>query len=471
MHEVKLILLRLEQSAAFSEDITNLRKDKPVAAKSRLAKLCPFLDQAGVLRVGGRLQAANLAYDRTHPAILPDESPLAKLWVDAAHKQCLHGGTQLTLAALRQDCWILRGRHLVNSCIHRCPVCIRWKGQTAQPRMGNLPLARVTPSRPFSRSGIDYAGPIHLRSGRGRGQRNSKGYIAVFICLATKAVHLEAVSDGSTETFLAALRRFVSRRGRCLELYSDCGRNFIGANHEQRTLLRQSVQQGGGPFAAASTEGISWKFNPPSAPHFGGIWEAAVKSVKHHIRRVIGEQRLSFEELATLLTGIEACLNSRPLQPLSDDPEDPAALTPGHFLIGEPLLAIPEPNLDELPVSRLSRWQLVQQLRQHFWKRWSREYLNTLQTRVKWQKNKVLIKVGYLCLVKSEILPPTQWPLARVVQLHPGPDDSARVATVRTSTSQFLRPVHKLIPLLAPDDEENNAGSTPEVGLSNGSEP
>ncbi|XP_076289812.1 uncharacterized protein LOC143213643 [Lasioglossum baleicum] len=260
MQEIKLILLRLEQSASFSEDIANLRRNQPVAAKSRFAKLCPFLDEDGVLRVGGRLQAANLAYDRMHPAILPDESPLAKLWVDAAHKQCLHGGTQLTLATLRQECWILRGHPMNN-----------------------------TESSLF-RSGVDYAGPIYLRSGRGRGQLTSKGYI-VFICLVTKAVYLEAVSDGSTETFLAALRRRRSIR-RSLQ-----GRHFL-------------------------------EIQPPSTPHFGGIWEAAVKSVKHHLRRIIGEQRLTFEELTTLLTGIEACLNSRPLQPLSDDPEHPAALTP-----------------------------------------------------------------------------------------------------------------------------------------------
>ncbi|XP_076655135.1 uncharacterized protein LOC143360306 [Halictus rubicundus] len=462
----KLTLLRLEQAAAFAEDIANLRKGRPLAARSRLAKLCPILDKDEVLRVGGRIQAANLPYDRTHPAILPDESSLARLWVDAAHKRCLHGGTQLTLATLRQECWILKGRHLVKACIHRCTTCIRWKGQTAPPKMGNLPLSRITPSRPFFRSGIDYAGPIHVRTSRGRGKLTSKGYIAVFICLATRAVHLEAVSDGSTETFLAALRRFISRRGRCAELHSDCGRNFIGANHELRTLLKQSVAQGGGPFAAASREGITWKFNPPSAPHFGGIWEAAVKSVKHHLRRLIGEQRLSFEELATLLTGIEACLNSRPILPLSDDPEDPAALTPGHFLVGEPLLAIPEPSLEELSVSRLSRWQLVQQMQQHFWRRWSREYLNSLQPRGKWRRDQAWVKAGSLCLVKNEILPPTQWPLARVVHVHPGPDGSTRVVTLRTSTSQLLRPVHKLIPLLAPEIDETGHGNNLEAGLS-----
>ncbi|XP_076660820.1 uncharacterized protein LOC143364269 [Halictus rubicundus] len=463
VHACQLTLLRQEQASHFEEEIRALRKGQPVPARSRLAKLSPFMDADGVLRVGGRLQVANLAYDRTHPAILPDDSPLARLWVDAAHRRCLHGGTQLTLATLRQECWILKGRPMVKSCIRRCITCIRWRGQTALTKMGNLPVTRVTPCRPFFRSGIDYAGPIQLRAGRGRGQRTSKGYIAVFICLSTKAVHLEAASDGSTDAFLGALRRFTARRGRCAELYSDCGRNFVGANHELRALLREAGNQGEGHFAAASREGIRWKFNPPSAPHFGGIWEAAVKSVKHHLRRIIGEQRLTFEELTTLLTGIEACLNSRPLTPLSDDPEDPVALTPGHFLIGEPLTAIPEPSLADLPASRLNRWQLVQQMQQHFWKRWSREYLNSLQPRVKWLQDKARIKAGALVLIKSEILPPTQWPLARVVTVHPGPDASIRVATVRTGTSQFLRPVHKLIPLLPPDDGEGGTSEASET--------
>ncbi|XP_076660198.1 uncharacterized protein LOC143363511 [Halictus rubicundus] len=465
----QLTLLRLKQASHFEEDIRALRKSQPVPAKSRLARLSPFLDADGVLRVGGRLQVSNLAYDRKHPAILPDDSPLARLWVDAAHKRCLHGGNHLTLATLRQECWILKGRPMVKSCIRRCTTCRRWRGQTALPKMGNLPVNRVTPCRPFFRSGIDYAGPIQLRAGRGRGQRTSKGYIAVFICLSTKAVHLEAASDGSNDAFLGALRRFTARRGRCAELYSDCGRNFVGANHELRALLRESENRGGGPFVAASREGIIWRFNPPSAPHFGGIWEAAVESVKHHLRRIIGEQRLTFEKLTTLLTGIEACLNSQPLMPLSDDPDGPVALTPGHFLIGEPLTAIPNPSLADLPASRLSRWQLVQQMQRHFWKRWSREYLNLLQPRVKWLKYKAWIKAGALCLIKSEILPPTQWPLARVVNVHPGSDASVRVATVRTATSQFRRPVHKLIPLLPPDDGEKDAGEASKTDQMSGS--
>ncbi|XP_029176117.1 uncharacterized protein LOC114944399 [Nylanderia fulva] len=125
-------------------------------------------------------------------------------------------------------------------------------------------------------------------------------------------------------------------------------------------------------------------FNPPSAPHFGGLWEAAVKAVKHHLRRTIGEAKLTFEELSTLLVEVEACLNSRPLGALSDDPDDLDALTPEHFLVGGPLLSIPEPSLLDAQTSRLSRWRLLQQMRDHLWQRWTREYLQGLTPRSKW---------------------------------------------------------------------------------------
>jgi len=136
--------------------------------------------------------------------------------------------------------------------------------------------------------------------------------------------------------------------------------------------------------------------------------EAAVKSTKHHLRRVISEATLTFEEMTTLLTQVEACLNSRPLQSLTDDPDDLTALTPGHFLIGAPLLAVPEPSLATERDNTLSRWQLLQKMRDHFWERWSREYLQTLACRPKWQRNEIGPSVGDLCFLRSETTPPTR---------------------------------------------------------------
>ncbi|XP_011859136.1 PREDICTED: uncharacterized protein LOC105556649 [Vollenhovia emeryi] len=193
--------------------------------------------------------------------------------------------------------------------------------------------------------------------------------------------------------------------------------------------------------------GIRWHFNPPAAPHFGGLWEAAVKSVKHHLQRVIGETKLTYEEMATFLAEVEACLNSRPLQALTDDPEDLSALTPGHFLIGEPLNAIPEPALIDVPPNRLSNWRLLQQMRDHLWQRWSREHLQALTPRPKWWTTSGGLKEGQLCLLKSELTPPCRWSLARIVRLYAGEDNQVRVVDVRTATGRLTRPVVKIVPL------------------------
>ncbi|XP_025266744.1 uncharacterized protein LOC112638750 [Camponotus floridanus] len=253
--------------------------------------------------------------------------------------------------------------------------------------MSSLPTARVAPARPFLRTGVDYAGPILIRTGKGRGHKSHKGFIIVFICFATKAVHLEAASDYSTDAFLAAFRRFTSRRSLCEEVYSDCGINFVGADRELRLLFQASSSDGRRIAHLAASDGIWWKFNPSAAPHFGGLWEAAVKSIKHHLRRVLGDTTFTFEEMSTFLAQVEACLNSRPLQALSDDHDDITALTPGHFLIGAPLLAVPEPSLTDSNISLLPRWKLLQRMRDHFWERWSREYINSLASRPKWLKD------------------------------------------------------------------------------------
>ncbi len=183
----------------------------------------------------------------------------------------------------------------------------------------------------------------------------------MIVCFATKALHLELVSDLTTEACLAALNRFVARRGRVNVIHSDQGTNFVGAFRQLQTLMKNVFE----------SEGILWKFSPPSSPNFGGIWEISVISVKTHLNRVIGGHILTFEELSTLLAQIESVLNSRPLCPMSSDPQDLNPLTPGHFLTMSPFVAFPEPNLSGSKISRLSRWQLLSKCHQDFWARWS----------------------------------------------------------------------------------------------------
>ncbi|KMQ89359.1 gag-pol polyprotein precursor [Lasius niger] len=412
-----------------------------------LLKLAPFVDYEGILRVGGRLKNSSLDADTKHPAILPRDSSFSRLLISEIHKQTLHGGVQLVLATLRQQFWILGGRSPVSAFIRRCVRCARYRATTAKEMMGSLPASRVTPTRPFLNSGVDYAGPFSLRTWRGRAGRTYKGYLIVFICFATSAVHLELATDYSTQGFLAAYRRFTGRRGRCNTLISDCGTNFVGADAELRRMFSSASKEAADLAHILAADGTTWRFNPPSAPHFGGKWEAAVKSTKFHLRRILGDSILTYEEFNTLLVQIEAVLNSRPLCALSDDPADVIALTPAHFLVGESLTTIPEPSVVETPISRLSRWQLIRHMLERFWHRWSTEYLQRLQTRTKWHQSSNPISIGSLVLVSDERFPPSKWPLARVTEIHPGNDGKIRVVTVRTAASTFKRPIVKLCPL------------------------
>lgn len=198
--------------------------------------------------------------------------------------------------------------------IHQCSRCARWRAATPQPQMSNLPGFRTTPTRPFTNTGVDYAGPILLRTTKGRGHKAYKAFIAVFICLCSRAAHLEVVSDYTADAFLAAFRRFTARRGLCKDIYSDCGTNFVGADAALRTLFKAANEEAQQIASALATTGTQWHFNPPAAPHFGGIWKAAAKSVKHHLQRVIGDSTLTYEKMATLLAQVETCLNSRPMQ-------------------------------------------------------------------------------------------------------------------------------------------------------------
>lgn len=329
--------------------------------------------------------------------------------------------------------------------------CRRVQGNTLVPKMGDLPRQRINANFPFVSCGIDMAGPFYTINRKGRGAKLTKTYLCLFICLRYKCVHLEAVSDLTKDAFIMTLRRFISRRGRPVEIFSDNGRNFVGAANE----IKQLFEQNNTLAEFAAQEGLKFVTTPSLAPHFGGIWESNIKSAKFHVKRVMGNSHLTFEEITTLFSQIEAILNSRPLCPLSPSPDDFLYLSPGHFLIGRPLNALPSTNLEDLPQNRLQRYAQLEQIRQHFWRRWQREYISELQTRTKWKQDKTRLKVGDLVLLCEDSLPPLCWRTGRVAKLFPGPDGIVRVADVQTTTGCYRRPLVRLCPLL---DEEDLKG-------------
>ncbi|XP_053691334.1 uncharacterized protein LOC128739859 [Sabethes cyaneus] len=323
--------------------------------------------------------------------------------------------------------------------------------------MADLPASRVTAARPFSTTGVDYFGPVYIRSGYRR--TAVKAYVSVFVCFVTKATHLELVTDLSTARFIQALRRFTSRRGKCATLWSDNGTNFVGAKNQMRELLKilNTKEHHQKVAKECADDGMQWKFIPPGAPHFGGLWEAAVRSAKKHLLKVLADTPVSYEDMTTLLTQVECCLNSRPLTQLSDDPDDLRPLTPGHFLVGSALQSIPSADYTDTAYGRLKTWEAVQKRLQDFWRRWKTEYLNQLQGRVKWWKPPVGIRQGSLAVIRDDNLPPTKWRMARIISTHPGPDGVVRVVTLRTANGTVDRPVDKIciLPVATNDGDLN----------------
>lgn len=440
---------QLDQNTTFTKEIDIAKRERRV----KITTLVTVWDEEDeLLRIDGRIRSANLTKDEQFPIVLSKHGKLAPLLIRDAHFKTGHGGTQLILQYLRHKYWIIGARNLTKNIVRKCPVCFRQRMQTSTQLMASLPISRTTPRRAFSAVGVDYAGPVNLRFNLGRAPKIIKAWIAVFVCLVTRAIHLELVSGASTAHFLAAFKRMIARRGMVSEIISDNGTNFVGANNFLQDLAKKQKDFKDGVERRFQ---LKWTFVSPGAPHHGGIYEAAVKSVKHHLIRVIGETTLTFEEYQTILSQVESYVNSRPIHALSNDPTDLNALSPGHFLIGEPLVGIPETNdFRETPENRLDRWEHLQKMQQHFWERWTNEYLGTLINRSKWREKTRNIQEGDLVILKEENIAPMKWKLARIQEVLPGKDDLVRTVILRTSDGVYKRPITKLGLLFSPDADK-----------------
>ena len=443
----ELYVLKCIQALFFSKEIEQVRKGQ--ACRPDIRKLQPFLDGNGLLRVGGRLKHSELEFDHKFPILLPKSHHIIDLLIRHYHEKNLHTGPQMLMSILRTKFWILSARGIIRRIIRNCNVCFRSRPKPTTPMMADLPASRVLPSAAFSHTGVDYAGPFFITMKRGRGQRSHKAYLCLFICFSTKALHLEVAPDLSTDSFLNAFKRFLSRRGCCDVIWSDRGSNFIGAKGVLKEVyeLLDTAEYKSKFQSELSEHRIQWKLNVASCPHFGGIWESSVKNVKTHLYKVVGQQVLSLDEFNTVLVQIEALLNSRPLTFLGDDPSELQCLTPAHFLVGKPLRMLPSLDVSNVNENRLTRPALLDSMVQRFWKRWHLEYLHTLQSRKKWDVSVPPITPGTIVLIIDDNAPPLAWLLGKVEKVYPGKDGVIRVADVRTKKALYTRPIVKLCPL------------------------
>ncbi|KAL0840413.1 hypothetical protein ABMA28_015670 [Loxostege sticticalis] len=447
-------LIKLTQRESFPNEYKLLQNNMELPKASGIQKLKPFLEN-GLIRVGGRLSQSQYEYDKKHPIILHSNHTLTKLIMRNEHVRLMHAGPQLLLSSVKERFWPIKGKQLANRIIRECVPCFRAKPETPTPIMGDLPSSRVHPAPPFYTVGLDYAGPFLLKDRQGRGYKTYKAYIAIFICFSTKAVHIELVTGLDTQSFLAAFRRFIARRGKPQVVMSDNGTNFRGADREIRELYEFLTTSSEELTASGTDQGIVWKFVPSYSPHMNGLAESAVKSCKFHLKRVLKQSLLTYEGFATILTQIEGILNSRPLCPIPfSDSELFQILTPAHFLIGRTPTALPDYQYDEVPTNRLTYFKQLQQIYQSFWRGFSRDYVGLLQQRGKWRSSKgPCLATGTVVLIKESHTPPCQWRLGKIIETHPGADGVARVATIKTSQGTIVKlSFAKICPLPTPEE-------------------
>jgi len=446
------------QEKYFGLEYNNLVNGKVLPKSSKMKKLCPFIDDKGLIRVGGRIENSDLLYDARHPIILP-RSLISNSLIRDTHRSVGHLGRETVLAKLRENYWIFGANVVVRSVVRNCILCRKLHGKTSQQLMSELPAKRVTGDVPvFTHVGCDNFGPFFTVQGR----KSVKRYGVIFVCMASRAVHLEVSHSLSTDSFVNALRRFISRRGNVKSITSDNGTNLVSANKE----IRESVKEWNHHYigTALAQQQIEWCFNTPGASHFGGFYERLIRSVRKVFDALLNSQvlKMNDEELCTLMCEAESILNSRPLTDLPDDPNC-LALTPNHLLLLNAGITFP-PGLfsrDDCYVKR--RWRQTQYLVDQFWFRWKKEYLVGLQERQKWLVDANPHKVGDLVLVVDVNLPRNQWPLGRIVGITSCKYGRVRSASVRvsrcknTSLTGFEstiveRPIVKLVLLRSVDD-------------------
>ena len=417
--KAEIFIIKAVQLNRFNDEYQCLNKKVPIKKTSPLYKLDPYLDDNDVIRVGGRLRRGSFDVNLKYPVILPKDSHVTDLIMKHCHSKIHHQGRNITLNAIRSHgFWIVKGTTLVAKLLSNCVTCRKVRHPTCVQKMADLPHDRIEISSPFSYSAVDYFGPFFIKEGR----REQKRYGVLFTCMSTRAVHLETAISLNTDSFINAYRRFVSRRGPCIQLRSDHGSNFIGTTTELNNALKEmDTKKIGNVLMKDNCEYITFKMNPPNASHMGGVWERQIKSVRNILNVLLSDHSriLNDECFRTFMCEAENIINGRPLT--YDAINDPflEPLTPNHFLLTtkSKVLLPPPGNFVENDKFSKKSWRRVQYLLEQFWRRWQREYLQSIQPRQKWLTLRENIETDDICLIKDYTLPRNHWSLGRVVEV------------------------------------------------------
>ena len=450
IRDAELCVVKYVQEVSFAQDLKELAEGRHVRVNSRLARLNPFVDREGLLRVGGRLQNSTLSWEAKHPLILPDKGAVVDMIIMCVHQKVGHEGRQHVLAELGTRFWIVKMNSAVRRCLKACVSCRRRQRPMEAQLMANLPEDRVHESEhPFQNTGVDYFGNFYVK----RGRKLVKKYGVIFCCLNVRAVHLEVADSLSTDSFLCALRRFTSRRGNVRLMRSDRGTNFVGAERELAREVKALLGDESKLKRAMLTMGIDWRFNTAGASHHGGAWERLIRSVRKILNALLQSQSFTDETLHTYLCEVECILNNRPLIPVSSDPRDDLPITPNHILHLSCVMPVGDtPRESDLNGRR--SWKQAAYLADQFWRRWRSQYLPLLQTRPGPNtRSRANVKVGDIVVLVDDSVPRGVWPLGRVEETYPGGDGKVRSVKIRARGTTFLRPITKIVKIVTTDTQ------------------
>ena len=443
-------LFYLAQSESFPREKKLLLKNSPLSRSSKLLQFSPFVGPNSLLRATGRTKQLEVSsFDAKHPVLLDSRHPVTRLLLEQLHRAHCHQGVDYLRALVQQQFAIVKLRTALRSIVQRCVTCRKRRAETICPIMADLPRERLAfKEPPFTNTRVDYFGPFYVSVKRS----TEKRWGFLFTCLTTRAVHFEVVPSMDTSSCVMGIERFTARRGIPSVLWSDNGTNFVASEKE----LLQNITSWNQQVLAETLvkKRILWKFNPPSAPHHGGIWERVVRSFKHVFYAILGNRRLTDEILITTFCLVEQSLNARPLVPASPDATDLDALTPNHFLLGTAGSVLP--SHQRADIDHRKRYVRAQAYSDAIWNRWLKEYVPTLNRRSKWSSPpERQLKTGDLVWIVEPTSPRGHYPLARIVKLNLGSDAVARSAEVKTNTGCLVRPVVKLCPVLPIPDPES----------------